>query len=72
MPDMPGMSGRGLMLNSIKCPAGNSKYPAELKGFWQSLGSAAKRLKVKALVYSLVPDSRAAKQQSNSRAFHMT
>ncbi len=41
MPDMSGgiyqMSGRDLLLNSIKCPAGNSKCPAELKSFWQSL-----------------------------------
>ncbi len=31
------MSGRGLLLNSIKCLAGNPKCPAELKSFWQSL-----------------------------------
>ncbi len=41
MLDMSGriyqMSGRGLLLNSIKCPAGNPKCPAELESFWQSL-----------------------------------
>ena len=43
MLDLPGriyqMSGRGLLLNSIKYPAGNPKCPAELKSFWQSLPS---------------------------------
>ncbi len=41
MQDMSGriyqMSARGRLLNSIKCPAGNSKCPVELKSFWQSL-----------------------------------
>ena len=31
------MSGRGLLLNSIKCSAKNPKCPAEIKSFWQSL-----------------------------------